>query len=98
MGQFEYTKMPYGLKNEPQNMEEKCEYLGYIISKEGIKQDKKNIEANTNFPMPKNTKDVHSFLEYAHILENLLKNSLSKQNRCTISFEKMHYFNSMKKK
>jgi len=122
MGQYEYLKMPFGLKNGPsvfqrfvnsvfgdmiregklaiylddiliatKSIEEhliilkevfqklvcnklelkidKCkiaqseiQYLGYSISKDGIKPDKKNIESIINFPVPTNAKSVHSFL------------------------------------
>lgn len=121
-GQFEYVKMPFGLKNAPSvftryirsifeclletgniliylddiliatntlddhlimlekvvnllvrnnlrlNLEkckfvqEKIEYLGYEINEKGISPNKRGIEAVTNYPVPQNTKQVHSFV------------------------------------
>lgn len=48
---------------------EKCEflklevaYLGHVITKEGVRPDPKKIETILQFPSPKCTKDVRSFL------------------------------------
>lgn len=38
------------------------EYLGFIISSEGIKTNPKKVETITNFPYPKTLKDLRSFL------------------------------------
>jgi len=133
MGQFEYIKMPFGLRNAPATfqrfvnrvfddmiragkvaiylddimiasksveehlitltevfqrlirnklelridkcrfMEEQCEYLGYIVSKKGIQPDNKNIEAIKNFPIPKNAKEVHSFLGLCSYFRKFIK-------------------------
>ena len=49
---------------------EKCEffkkevcYLGYIISKHGIKPDPKKVEAMTNFPTPQQVKNIFGTIE-----------------------------------
>lgn len=43
-------------------IEPEIRYLGYKVSKEGIRPDEKNIESVANFPIPQNAKAVHSFL------------------------------------
>jgi hypothetical protein len=61
---FSYLKQ-WNIKIEP----DKCEflkaelnYLGHVITAEGIKPDPKKISSVVNFPVPKNTTDVKSFL------------------------------------
>ena len=39
----------------------KIEFLGYVISKEGIPPTEEGIAAVTNFPIPKDIKEVQSF-------------------------------------
>jgi len=48
---------------------DKCEflktelnYVGHVITSEGVKSDPEKIKAIKNFPIPKNTTDVKSFL------------------------------------
>ena len=38
------------------------EYLGHVISGEGISMDNKNISCFLNWPMPKNVKELRGFL------------------------------------
>ena len=40
----------------------KVQYLGYMISKDGITTTEENIEKIKNFPKPKSVKDVRSFI------------------------------------
>lgn len=120
-GHFEFTRMPFGLKNAPstfqrlmntvltglqgmrcfvylddiviyshdlpshiENLEavfqklrdnnlklqpDKCEflrtevaYLGHIIGEDGVKPNPEKVKAVTEFPIPKNAKDIKSFL------------------------------------
>jgi len=42
----------------------KIEWLGYIISEEGIEVDKSKIEANLDWPVPQNTTDILSYLGF----------------------------------
>ena len=56
------------LKLQPDKCEflrPKVAYLGHIIDKEGIRPDPKKVEAVTNFPIPKNPKNIEQFLELA---------------------------------
>jgi hypothetical protein len=48
---------------------DKCEflktelsYLGHVVSSEGVKPDPQKVNAIKEFPIPRNTKDVKSFL------------------------------------
>ena len=41
---------------------DRIQYLGHIISKEGISVDPENIEAVINWPTPRNVTDVRSFM------------------------------------
>lgn len=133
-GQFEYLRMPFGLKNAPSvfqryinslfrhlidskkillymddimvatsNLEEhigvltevfhvirnhglklrltKCkffqetvDYLGYHVDSQGIKPNVENLEAVRGFPVPTNTRDVHSFLGLCSYFRKFIKN------------------------
>lgn len=44
-------------------MEKELEYLGYFISKEGVKVDQRNIEATVDWPLPKDISALRGFLE-----------------------------------
>ena len=55
----------FNLKFEP----DKCEflrtelnYLGHVVTSEGVRPDPEKVKAIKNFPIPKNTTDVKSFL------------------------------------
>jgi len=37
-------------------------YLGHVVTSEGVKPDPEKVKAIKNFPIPKNTTDVKSFL------------------------------------
>lgn len=133
-GQFEYLKMPYGLKNSPANFSryinlifrdlieenkvcvyiddiliatetleeninilnivfdllvknhlelklEKCsffkteiQFLGYVVTKGGIKPCQSNLEAISAFPLPTNFKDVRSFLGLTSYFRRFIRN------------------------
>ena len=44
---------------------DRIQYLGHIISEEGISVDPEKIEAITNWPTPRNVTDVRSFMGLA---------------------------------
>jgi len=46
-------------------LQEKIQYLGYEVSFNGIQPNSDNIDVINNFPIPKNAKDVQSFLGLA---------------------------------
>ena len=52
-------------------------YLGFVISEEGIKTDEKKIEAIKSLPVPTCVREVRSFLlECVHSIEGLYRTSL----------------------
>ena len=58
----------FNLKIEP----DKCEflktelnYLGHIVTSEGVKPDPNKVQAINDFPIPRNVTDVKSFLGLA---------------------------------
>ena len=44
---------------------DRIQYLGHIISEEGISVDPENIEAIMNWPTPRSVTDVRSCMELA---------------------------------
>ena len=58
-----------GLHLKPSKCEffkDRLEYLGHIVSSQGIKTNSKKIAANVNWPQPKNTMQVRSFLGFCN--------------------------------
>lgn len=53
---------------------EEIDYLGYRINKEGIQPNPRNVEAIKGFPVPKNSRDVHSFLGLASYFRKFIRN------------------------
>jgi hypothetical protein len=45
---------------------QEVKFLGYIISREGLKMDSKKIEAIISWPKPTTVKEVQSFLGFAN--------------------------------
>jgi Reverse transcriptase (RNA-dependent DNA polymerase) len=52
----------YGSKAKCEFFKESVEYLGHVISAQGIATDPKKVEAVQKWPNPANLKDVQSFL------------------------------------
>lgn len=166
-GHYEYTRMPFGLKNAPSTFQrlmntvlsglqglhcfvylddciiyssdlsshmeklrlvfdrfrefnlklqpDKCEflrhevsYLGHIITDKGVAPNPDKVKAVTTFPIPKNAKDVKSFLGlvgyYRRFIENFSKitkpltSLLKKDTSFHWSFEQDQAFNILKEK
>ena len=51
---------------------DEIEYLGYIIGKDGIRMDPKKIEKILDWPVPRNVKDVQSFLGFANFYRRFI--------------------------
>jgi hypothetical protein len=67
----------HNLKLQPskcQFLRKECLYLGHIITENGIKPDPSKIQCVTNFPQPKNPKDIKSFLGLVGYYRKFIKN------------------------
>ena len=51
----------------------KIQYLGHVISEDGISVDPENIEAIVNWPTPKNVTDVRSFMGLASYYKRFIE-------------------------
>ena len=55
---------------------DKVEYLGFIVSKDGVSIDPIKIEAVVNWPQPKNVSKIKEFLGltgwYVYLLKDIL--------------------------
>ena len=52
---------------------DRIQYLGHIISEEGISVDPEKIEATMNWPTPRNVRDVRSFMGLAGYYRRILQ-------------------------
>ena len=59
------------------------QYLGHIISKEGISVDPKKIEAIMNWPTPRNVTDVRSFMGLAGYYKRFIEGFSNVANAIT---------------
>lgn len=49
-------------------------YLGYLINESGIRPSTVNVESVINFPIPRNTREVHRFVCLASYFRRFIKN------------------------
>ncbi|MBW0574409.1 hypothetical protein O181_114124, partial [Austropuccinia psidii MF-1] len=63
------------------------EYLGYVVSSEGLKMDQEKVQQILNWPPPRNLKALESFLGFANFCRRFIKN-YSKKIRSLTSFLK----------
>ena len=50
------------------------EYLGYIMSPDGLTMDQKKVQAITDWPEPRKVRDVQSFLGFANFYRRFIPN------------------------
>ncbi|MBW0579961.1 hypothetical protein O181_119676 [Austropuccinia psidii MF-1] len=62
-----------------------AEYLGYVVSFEGLKMDQAKLQRILNLPPPRNLKALQSFLGFANFYQGFIKN-YSKKIRSLTSF------------
>ena len=51
-----------------------CEFLGYVITPEGIKMDANKVKTITNWPLPKSIHDIQKFLGFANFYRRFIPN------------------------
>ncbi|MBW0561067.1 hypothetical protein O181_100782, partial [Austropuccinia psidii MF-1] len=64
------------------------EYLGYVVSSEGLKMDQANIQKILNWPPPRNLKALQSFLGFANFYHRFIKNYSKKISSLTSFLKK----------
>jgi hypothetical protein len=64
-----YAKLEKYIFHQPQ-----VEFLGYIISNEGLMMDPKKIQAVIDWSTPKTVRDVQCFLRFANFYQIFIKN------------------------
>ncbi|KAG8929440.1 hypothetical protein FRC01_004339 [Tulasnella sp. 417] len=52
---------------------EETEYLGLWVSKDGVSMDKYKVDAIREWPVPKNVKDIQTFLGFANFCRRFIK-------------------------
>ncbi|MBW0560082.1 hypothetical protein O181_099797 [Austropuccinia psidii MF-1] len=53
------------------------EYLGYVVSSEGLKMDSSKVQQILNWPQPRNIKALQSFLVFSNFNRCFIKNHFS---------------------
>jgi len=52
----------------------RIEFLGFVVSPEGVFMDQKKVDAITSWPEPRNVKQVQSFLGFANFYRRFIQN------------------------
>ncbi|MBW0574302.1 hypothetical protein O181_114017 [Austropuccinia psidii MF-1] len=68
------------------------EYLGYVVSSEGLKMDKAKVQQILNWPLPRNLKAFQSFLGFANFYCRFIKNYSKKISSLTSFLKKYSCF------
>lgn len=64
------------MRTKPEKTEfhkQEVKFLGYIVSKDGLKMDQKKIEAITSWPKPTTVKEVQSYLGFANFYRQFIQ-------------------------
>ncbi|MBW0493831.1 hypothetical protein O181_033546 [Austropuccinia psidii MF-1] len=69
------------------------EYLGYVVSSDGLKIDSSKVQQILNWPQPKNIKALQSFLGFTNFYHCLIKNYSKKISALTSLLKKDSPFN-----
>ncbi|MBW0576749.1 hypothetical protein O181_116464 [Austropuccinia psidii MF-1] len=82
------------------------EYLGYVVSSEGLKMDQAKVQQILNWPPPRNLKALQSFLGFANFYCRFIKNYskkissltsfLKKDSRFPLNEEALRQFHQLK--
>ncbi|MBW0546498.1 hypothetical protein O181_086213 [Austropuccinia psidii MF-1] len=64
------------------------EYLGYVVSSDGLKMDSSNVQQILNWPQPRNIKALQSFLGFASFYRCFIKNYSKKITALTSLLKK----------
>ncbi|MBW0560855.1 hypothetical protein O181_100570 [Austropuccinia psidii MF-1] len=64
------------------------EYLGYIVSSEGLKMEQENVHQILDWPPPRNLKALQSSLGFANFYRHLIKNYFKKISSLTSFLKK----------
>ncbi|MBW0593146.1 hypothetical protein O181_132861 [Austropuccinia psidii MF-1] len=82
------------------------EYLGYVVSSEGLKMDQGKVQQILNWPPPRNLKALQSFLGFANFYHCFIKNYskkissltsfLKKDSRFPLNEEALRQFHQLK--
>ncbi|MBW0548584.1 hypothetical protein O181_088299 [Austropuccinia psidii MF-1] len=68
------------------------EYLGYVVSSEGLKMDQAKVQQILNWPPPRNLKALQSFFGFANFYRHFIKNYSKKISSLTSFLKKYSCF------
>jgi len=79
--------------NKCEFLKRETEFLGHIVTKDGIRPNPKKITAILNFPIPKSTKEIKQFLGLAGFYRKFIKDFARITKPLTKSLKKDHKIN-----